>query len=111
MNCVKNLKEDILNLLIESWFNVFLTIFFIPEMIFDQFFWSDICFSSFRSSWKQPGQYIHAKPFSHEDYPNYDMDEEDLRFMFFYIYSLMNIEYQVIVVLRVRLAQPGKGAA
>ncbi len=61
-------------------------------MIFDLFFWSDLCFSSFRSSWKQPGQYIHAKPFSHEDYPNYDMDEEDLRFIFFYICSLMNIE-------------------
>jgi hypothetical protein len=51
-----------------------------------------ICFLSLRSSWKQPGQYIHAKPFSHEDYPNYDMDEEDLRFIFFYICSVRNIE-------------------
>ncbi len=91
MNWVKNQNEEILtNLLIEHRFSVFLKKFFLPETILTPSL--SIWFSSFRSSWKQPGQYIHAKPFSHEDYPNYDMDEEDLRLIFFYICSLMNIE-------------------
>ena len=32
-----------------------------------------------RGSWRKPSQYVHAQPFFHEDYPVYDLDEEDSR--------------------------------
>ena len=33
--------------------------------------------SLYRDDWRKPSQYVHAQPFFHEDYPAYDMDEED----------------------------------
>ena len=31
----------------------------------------------YSDDWRKPSQYVHAQPFFHEDYPAYDMDEED----------------------------------
>lgn len=35
----------------------------------------------YRGNWRKPSQYVHAQPFFYEDYPAYDMDEEDHRFL------------------------------
>jgi len=35
----------------------------------------------YKNNWRKPGQYVHAQPFFYEDYPAYDMDEEDKRFL------------------------------
>lgn len=35
----------------------------------------------YKEGTRKPGQYIHAQPFFHEDYPVYDMDEEDAKFL------------------------------
>lgn len=33
----------------------------------------------FRNNWRKPEHYVHAQPFFYEDYPAYDLDEEDQR--------------------------------
>jgi len=35
----------------------------------------------YSDDWRKPSQYVHAQPFFHEDYPAYDMDEEDQKFL------------------------------